>query len=175
VSVCERRCCTGMWMKWLRCVPRRSTSWRRRCTPLATGSSWKQLEAIEVTLDKDGDDIPDELLLRELAVLPLLRIPNPNQAPTYLFQDYGVLRFLGFAVTQIREGFNEKGVRSPTGQERMRPHHRDTLYHALKHVKIDSLSRFREAHQQHWWNTSWCRGGRMLWMEPACAIAIGTW
>jgi len=109
---------------------------------------WEQLEAIEITLDKDEDDVPDELLLRELAVLPLLRIPNPNQAPTYLFQDYGVLRFLGFTVAQIRDGFNEKGVRSPTGKERTRPHHRDTLYHALKHVKIESLSRFRDAHQQ---------------------------
>jgi hypothetical protein len=80
--------------------------------------------------------------------MPMLRIPNPNQAPTYLFQDYGVLRFLGFTVAQIREGFNEKGVRSPTGEARMRPHHRDTLYHALRHVEIESLERFREAHQR---------------------------
>jgi hypothetical protein len=120
---------------------------------------WAQLESIEVTLDKDEDDVPDELLLRELAVLPLLRIPNPNQAPTYLFQDYGVLRFLGFTVVQIRDGFNEKGVRSPTGKERMRPHHRDTLYHALKHVAIESLPRFRDAHQQALVEHGLVRGG----------------
>jgi len=109
---------------------------------------WEQLEAIEIALDKDEDDVPDELLLRELAVLPLLRIPNPYQAPTYLFQDHGVLRFLGFTVAQIRDGFNDKGVRSPTGKARMRPHHRDTLYTALKHVKVESLERFREVHRR---------------------------
>jgi len=109
---------------------------------------WEQLESIQVGLHKDGDDVPDELILRELGVLPLLRIPNPHQAPTYLFQDHGVLRFLGFTVAQIRDGFNEKGVRSPTGKARMRPHHRDTLYHALKHVEMESLPRFREVHQR---------------------------
>jgi len=129
-------------------VSLRATAFDELAAAMHTFGYWGQLEAIEITLDKDEDDVPDELLLRELAVLPLLRIPNPNQAPTYLFQDYGVLRFLGFTVAQIRDGFNDKGVRSPTGKERMRPHHRDTLYHALKHVKIESLSRFRVAHQQ---------------------------
>jgi hypothetical protein len=109
---------------------------------------WDQLKAIEADLDKDEDDVPNQLLLRELAVLPLLRIPNPHQAPTYLFQDHGVLRFLGFTLAQIRDGFNDKGVRSATGMPRMRPHHRDTLYNLLKAVKIESLDTFREAHME---------------------------
>jgi hypothetical protein len=108
---------------------------------------WEQLECIEVELDKDEDDVPNELLMRELGVLPLLRIPNPHQAPTYLFQDHGVLRFLGFTLAQIRDGFNEKGVRSPRGKARMRPHHRDTLYNALKAIDIESLGDFREEHR----------------------------
>jgi hypothetical protein len=107
---------------------------------------WDQLKVIEADLDKDGDDVPNDLLLRELAVLPLLRIPNPYQAPIYLFQDHGVLRFLGFTLAQIRDGFNDKGLRSATGMPRMRPHHRDTLYNLLKAVKIESLDAFREAH-----------------------------
>lgn len=107
---------------------------------------WDQLELIEIELDKDEDDVPSELVVRELAVLPLLRIPNPHQAPLYLFQDHGVLRFLGFTLAQIREGFNAKGVRSPTGQKRMRPHHRDVLYNGLKAVKLESLDTFRRAH-----------------------------
>jgi hypothetical protein len=107
---------------------------------------WDQLEAIEAELDKDEDDVPNRLLLRELAVLPLLRIPNPYQAPVYLFQDHGVLRFLGFTLAQIRDGFNDKGVRSATGMPRMRPHYRDTLYNSLKAVRIESLGAFREAH-----------------------------
>ena len=126
----------------------RATAFDELAAAMYTFGYWAQLESIKVTLDKDGDDVPDELLLRELAVMPLLRIPNPNQAPTYLFQDYGVLRFLGFTVAQIRDGFSEKGVRSPTGKARMRPHHRDTLYHALRHVEIESLARFREVHQR---------------------------
>lgn len=107
---------------------------------------WDQLAEIEIELDKDEDDVPNELLKRELAVLPLLRIPNPYQAPTYLFQDHGVLRFLGFTLAQIRDGFNDKGVRSPTGQPRMRPHHRDTFYTGLRAVKVESLDRFRTVH-----------------------------
>lgn len=107
---------------------------------------WNQLAVIEADLDKDEDDVPNELLLRELAVLPLLRIPNPHQAPTYLFQDHGVLRFLGFTLAQIRDGFNDKGVRSSTGMPRMRPHHRDTLYNFLKAIKVGSLDAFRETH-----------------------------
>ena len=109
---------------------------------------WEQLEEIEIDLEKDEDDVPSDLLLRELAVLPLLRIPNPHQAPTYLFQDHGVLRFLGFTLAQIRDGFNDKGVRSTTGQARMRPHHRDTLYNGLKAVELPSIPRFRDAHRQ---------------------------
>ncbi len=72
-------------------------------------------------MDKDEDDVPNALVLHELAVLPLLRIPNLYKAPTYLFQDPMVLCFLGFTLAQIREGFNTKGVRSPTGKVRYAP------------------------------------------------------
>lgn len=124
----------------------RATAFDELAAAMYAFGYWEQLEAIEVELEKDEDDVPNELLLRELAVLPLLRIPNPYQAPTYLFQDHGVLRFLGFTLAQIRDGFNDKGVRSPTGALRMRPHHFDTLYNALKAVNVESLDRFREAH-----------------------------
>jgi hypothetical protein len=107
---------------------------------------WQSLELVETDLEKDQDDVPNELLFRELAVLPLLRIANPHQAPAFLFQDHGVLRFLGFTIKDIREGFNQKGVKSSAGKERMRPHHRDDLYNALKAVKVKSLEAFRRAH-----------------------------
>jgi hypothetical protein len=123
-----------------------ATAFDELAAAMHTFGYWDQLAAIEAELDKDEDDVPNELLLRELAVLPLLRIPNPHQAPTYLFQDHGVLRFLGFTLAQIRDGFNDKGVRSATGMPRMRPHHRDTLYNFLKAVKVKTLSAFREAH-----------------------------
>jgi len=127
-------------------VTLRATAFDELAAMMHTFGYWEQLEAIEIALDKDEDDVPSELLLRELAVLPLLRIPNPHQAPTYLFQDHGVLRFLGFTVAQIRDGFNNKGRRSTTGKPRMLPHHRDTLYNALKAVQVESVADFRTIH-----------------------------
>jgi hypothetical protein len=119
-------------------VTLRATAFDELAAAMHVFEYWEHLEAIEVAPDKDEDNVPDELLLRELAALPLPRIPNPNQAPTYPSQAYGVLRFLALTVAQIRDGFNDKGVQSPTGKARMRPHHRDTLYHTLKHVKMES-------------------------------------
>ena len=129
-------------------VTLRATAFDELAAAMHTFGYWEQLAMITVALDKDGDDVPSELLMRELAVLPLLRVPNPHQAPVYLFQDHGVLRFLGFTVAQIRDGFNDKGVRSASGAPRARPHHRDTLYNALKKVERASLDRFREAHRR---------------------------
>jgi hypothetical protein len=126
----------------------RATAFDELAGAMQTFGYWDQLEEICIALDKDDDDVPNELVLRELAVLPLLRIPNPYQAPTYLFQDVGVLRFLGFTLHQIRDGFNTKGVRSSLGKARMRPHHRDTLYNALKAVQVPSLGDFRQAHRR---------------------------
>ena len=126
----------------------RATAFDELAGAMETFGYWDELEQITVALEKDADDVPNELLLRELAVLPLLRIANPHQAPTYLFQDVGVMRFLGFTLAEIREGFNSKGVRSPSGKVRMRPHHRDTLYNALKAVDVASLGEFRNAHRR---------------------------
>jgi len=128
-------------------VTLRATAFDELAAAMYTFGYWEQLECIKVDLDKDEDDVPNELLLRELAMLPLLRIANPHQAPVYLFQDHGVLRFLGFTVAQIRDGFNDKGVRSPTGAPRMRPHHRDDMYNVLKAVEVGSLGRYRETHR----------------------------
>ena len=128
-------------------VTLRATEFDKLAAAMQAFGYWDQLTSVKIEMDKDDDDVPDELLLRELAVLPLLRIPNPYQAPIYLFQDHGVLRYLGFTVAQIRDGFNNKGVKSPTGEPRMRPHHRDTLYNALRNVEIESLDQFRQAHR----------------------------
>ena len=128
-------------------VTLRATEFDKLAGVMQTFGYWEQLTSIKIGMAKDDDDVPDELLVRELAVLPLLRIPNPHQAPVYLFQDHGVLRFLGFTVAQIRDGFNRKGVRSPTGAPRMRPHHRDDMYNALKEIEVESLERFRQEHR----------------------------
>ena len=77
-------------------VTLRATAFDELAAAMHVWGYWEQLRSIEIQMDKDDDDVPDELLVRELAVLPLLRIPNPHQAPVYLFQDHGVLRMLGF-------------------------------------------------------------------------------
>jgi hypothetical protein len=85
-------------------------------------------------------DVPEELLLRELAVLPLLDIPNVHQAGRFLLQDPAVLHFLGFTVEQLRDGFPHRGR-----QGQARPHHRDLLYNLLGVLKQEDLERFRAA------------------------------
>jgi hypothetical protein len=85
-------------------------------------------------------DVPEEMLLRELAVLPLLEIPNVHQAGRFLLQDPAVLRFLGFTVEQITDGFPHRG---PKGQAR--PHHRDLLYNLLGALREADLEAFRRA------------------------------
>src|SRR5436305_13170073 len=83
-------------------------------------------------------DVPEERLLRELAVLPLLEIPNVHQTGRLLLQDPAVLRFLGVTVEQITAGFPHRG---PEGQAR--PHHRDLLYNLLGALRAEDLETFR--------------------------------
>ena len=54
----------------------RATAFDELAAAMHAFGYWDQLEVIEIKLDKDEDDVPNELLRRELAVLPLLRIPN---------------------------------------------------------------------------------------------------
>lgn len=90
-------------------------------------------------------DVPEALLLRELAVLPLLDIPNIFQAERFLLQDAAVLHFLGFTVAQIQDGFPHRGR-----QGQARPHHRDLLYNLLKAISEPGLEAFRAAYVRHW-------------------------
>ena len=99
-------------------------------------------------------DVPEELLLRELAILPLLDIPNVYQAERFLLQDAAVLRFLGFTVEQIRDGFPHRGR-----QGAARPHHRDLLYNLLGALRREDLDRFRAAWVRRFARDRHCRSG----------------
>jgi hypothetical protein len=90
-------------------------------------------------------DVPEELLLRELAVLPVLDIPNIHQAERFLLQDPAVLHFLGFTLEQIQNGFPHRGR-----QGQARPHHRDLLYNLLKAIPETGIEAFRAAYVRHW-------------------------
>lgn len=105
-------------------------------------------------------DVPEEMLLRELAIMPLLNIPNVHQAGRFLLQDPAVLRFLGFTVEQIQEGFPHRGR-----QGKSRPHHRDLLYNLLGVLRAEDLERFRAAwvrrfaHDRHIRSGVWALDG----------------
>jgi hypothetical protein len=99
-------------------------------------------------------DVPEALLLRELAVLPLLDIPNVHQAGRFLLQDPAVLRFLGFTVEQITNGFPHRG---PQGQAR--PHHRDLLYNLLGALRPADLETFRAAYVRRFAQDRYARAG----------------
>lgn len=105
-------------------------------------------------------DVPEEMLLRELAVLPLLNIPNVHQAGRFLLQDPAVLRFLGFTVEQIQDGFPHRGRQGVA-----RPHHRDLLYNLLATLRAADLERFRAAwvrrfaHDRHLRSGVWALDG----------------
>lgn len=99
-------------------------------------------------------DVPEELLLRELAVLPLLDIPNVHQAGRFLLQDPAVLRFLGFTVEQIIDGFPHRG---PKGAAR--PHHRDLLYNLLGALRQADLEAFRAAYVRRFAQDRHARSG----------------
>ena len=99
-------------------------------------------------------DVPEEMLLRELAVLPLLDIPNVHQAGRFLLQDPAVLRFLGFTVEQITRGFPHRGCQGDA-----RPHHRDLLYNLLGALRQQDLETFRAAYVRRWAGAGHCRSG----------------
>jgi hypothetical protein len=105
-------------------------------------------------------DVPEAMLLRELAVLPLLDIPNVHQAGRFLLQDPAVLRFLGFTVEQIQDGFPHRGR-----QGQARPHHRDLLYNLLGALRQEDLDTFRTAwvrrfaHDRHLRSGVWALDG----------------
>jgi Transposase DDE domain len=90
-------------------------------------------------------DVPEEMLLRELAVMPLLQIPNVHQAGHLLLGDPAVLRFLGFTVEQIQDGFPHRGRHGAA-----RPHHRDLLYNLLGALRMEELETFRAAWVRRW-------------------------
>jgi hypothetical protein len=108
-------------------------------------------------------DVPEEMLLRELAVLPLLEIPNVHQAGRFLLQDPAVLRFLGFTVEQITAGFPHRG---PKGQAR--PHHRDLLYNLLGSLRAEELEAFRSAWVRRFAGDRHARSG--VWAVDGTAL-----
>lgn len=74
-------------------------------------------------INRKRPGIPDEMMIRVLLVSILLRCPSIRAIPERLFGDHGVLRFLGFNVRELEEGFNKRG-----GPDKEKPFSHETIY-----------------------------------------------
>src|SRR5256714_3156673 len=88
----------------------------------------------EVEAHRKRAGVPDELLLRTLAMLPFVEQASLSGAAQVLFREPAVLLQLGWAPVQIRSGSNGRH-RHPEGrQEESLPCHPDTLRDALRRI-----------------------------------------
>lgn len=98
--------------------------------------------AIRVNRQREG--IPDELLLRTLAVLPFVEAIGLSAAANTLFEDATVLLQLGYTALQIQEGFNGRhGMDYETKSNQSLPYHPEVLRQELQRIELDSLDEFR--------------------------------
>lgn len=100
------------------------------------------LETIEVERERDG--IPDELLLRVLAVLPFVEAIGLSASAGYLLRDAGILLRLGFTIEQLQNGFNERHRGEGGKSEDSKPCHPEVLREELGRIEPASLAAFRK-------------------------------
>lgn len=103
------------------------------------------LDAVEmIQVERERDGIPDELVLRTLAVLPFVEAMSLSAAADTLFEDAAVLLQLGYTAVQIREGFNRRRGRDYKEKSKFsRPCHPDVLRGELQRIQVESLNAFR--------------------------------
>jgi hypothetical protein len=103
------------------------------------------LEAVEmIEVERKRAGVPDELLLRTLAVMPFIEALSLSAAANTLFEDAAVLMQLGYTAVQIQEGFNERrGKEYEEKSEVSRPYHPDVLRGELQRIKVESLDAYR--------------------------------
>ena len=97
-----------------------------------------------IELDRERDGIPDELLLRTLAVLPFVEATSLSASANTLFEDAAVLLQLGYTALQIQTGFNQRrGKDYIEKSAQSRPFHPDVLRGELQRIKVESLDTYR--------------------------------
>jgi hypothetical protein len=108
-------------------------------------SELEVLEAVKlIQVEREREGIPDELLLRTLAVLPFVEALSLSAAANTLFEDAAVLLQLGYTAVQIQDGFNQrrgKGYEQKSAQSR--PYHPDVLREELQRIQVESLEAYR--------------------------------
>ena len=103
------------------------------------------LEAVKlIEVERERAGIPDELLLRTLAVLPFVEAMGLSAAANTLFEDAAILIQLGYTMVQLQTGFNERrgGGRCEKSADSV-PMHPDVLRQELQRIEPESLARFR--------------------------------
>jgi len=104
---------------------------------------FQALEAIKISRERKG--IPDELLLRTLAVLPFVEAIGLSAAAGRLFQDAAILIRLGYSIEHLEEGFNQRHHSSHEAKgEESKPCHIDVLRQELARIDLASLDAFRK-------------------------------
>jgi hypothetical protein len=103
---------------------------------------FEALEVIKISRERQG--IPDELLLRTLAVLPFVEAMGLSAAAGRLFQDAAILLRLGYTLEQLQEGFNQRHHRDEAKAQESRPCHVEVLRQELERIDLASLDSFRK-------------------------------
>lgn len=103
------------------------------------------LEAVKlITVERQREGIPDELLLRTLAVLPFVEALGLSAAAETLFEDAAVLLQLGYTAVQVQDGFNQwHAAGAETKGDRSRPYHPEALRQELQRIDVPGLDAFR--------------------------------
>lgn len=103
------------------------------------------LEAVNlIQVKREREGVPDELLLRTLAVLPFVEALSLSAAANTLFEDAAVLLQLGYTAVQIQAGFNQRrGKDYEQKSAQSRPYHPDVLREELQRIKVESLDTYR--------------------------------
>lgn len=120
----------------------------------------------KTTRQRDG--IPDDLMLRVLLTSVFLRCPSIRQIPGLLFTDPGVLRFLGFTIRQVEEGFNARG-----GEEKHLPFSHETLYDLWPRLTLSSIGDVRDAYTDLLVKKRLIRGETYV-IDGSSVIGMGT-
>jgi hypothetical protein len=104
---------------------------------------FEALEVIEVQREREG--IPDELLLRALAVLPFVEAIGLSASAGRLFEDAAILLHLGFSLERVQNGFNRRYRGEGGKAEVSKPCHPEVLRQELARIDLKSLAAFRQA------------------------------
>ncbi len=103
---------------------------------------FEALAVIQVNRERQG--IPDELLLRTLAVLPFVEALGLSAAAGRLFEDAAILLRLGYSIEQLQTGFNQRHHGTKPKQEESKPCHVEVLRQELARIDLASLDAFRQ-------------------------------